>query len=284
MSRSRVGTSGWSYPSGRGPGTASSTRPASGRRKGFDELRTYAEHFDTVEVNSTFYGQPRPRRRARLGRAHAARLRVLREAVSEVHAPGHVPRARRAALPQARPGMDAEDAMRRTGAADRRGYRRVQARHRAAGDSGRLGALLAQFPASFKHDTAGVDLAALLRRCRLPGRRRAPAQDLERRVAETLRLLNDFGAAWVQIDEPKFRLSIRQNYLPNVHGFYYMRLHGRNAATWWRHERAEDRYDYLYSTRSCGNSPRSARAASELVRKSTSTRTTTSRRSRWPTR
>ena len=26
----------------------------------FDELRFYARHFSTVEVNSTFYGQPRP--------------------------------------------------------------------------------------------------------------------------------------------------------------------------------------------------------------------------------
>jgi len=32
--------------------------------------------------------------------------------------------------------------------------------------------------------------------------------------------LNTFAAAWVQIDEPKFRFSIRQNYLPNVQGFY----------------------------------------------------------------
>ena len=30
------------------------------RGKAFDELAYYAEHFDTVEVNSTFYGQPRP--------------------------------------------------------------------------------------------------------------------------------------------------------------------------------------------------------------------------------
>ena len=27
---------------------------------GFDELTCYAEHFDTVEVNSSFYGPPRP--------------------------------------------------------------------------------------------------------------------------------------------------------------------------------------------------------------------------------
>jgi uncharacterized protein YecE (DUF72 family) len=28
---------------------------------------------------------------------------------------------------------------------------------------------------------------------------------------------------------------------------YYLRLHGRNAAQWWKHERSEDRYNYLYS-------------------------------------
>jgi uncharacterized protein YecE (DUF72 family) len=27
---------------------------------------------------------------------------------------------------------------------------------------------------------------------------------------------------------------------------FYVRLHGRNAATWWTHEHADDRYDYLY--------------------------------------
>ena len=37
-------------------------------------------------------------------------------------------------------------------------------------------------------------------------------------VGETLALLNQFEAAWVQIDEPKFKFSIRQNYLPNVAG------------------------------------------------------------------
>ena len=26
-----------------------------------------------------------------------------------------------------------------------------------------------------------------------------------------------------------------------------MRLHGRNAAQWWTHDKSEDRYNYLYS-------------------------------------
>ena len=37
--------------------------PSKGRASslpGFDELSFYAEHFNTVEVNSSFYGTPRP--------------------------------------------------------------------------------------------------------------------------------------------------------------------------------------------------------------------------------
>ena len=60
-------------------------------------------------------------------------------------------------------------------------------------------------------------------------------------------LLQEHGAALVQIDEPKFKTSIRQNRLANVKTFYYLRLHGRNAAQWWKHDKSEDRYNYLYS-------------------------------------
>ena len=81
-------------------------------------------------------------------------------------------------------------------------------------------------------------------------------------------MLNAFGAAWVQIDEPKFRFSIRQNYLPNVTSFYYMRLHGRNAAAWWHHEKSEDRYNYLYSAEELKEFSEIATAANELVKKS----------------
>jgi uncharacterized protein YecE (DUF72 family) len=81
-------------------------------------------------------------------------------------------------------------------------------------------------------------------------------------------MLNAFGAAWVQIDEPKFRFSIRQNYLPNVSTFYYMRLHGRNVAQWWRHDKSEDRYNYLYSAAELQEFSDVAGAAKELVKKS----------------
>jgi uncharacterized protein YecE (DUF72 family) len=59
----RIGTSGWNYPTGKGTWNGifypEGVRPKSSKKKGgFDDLAFYAEHFDTVEVNSSFYGVP----------------------------------------------------------------------------------------------------------------------------------------------------------------------------------------------------------------------------------
>ena len=55
----RIGTSGWNYPSGKGTWNGIFYPLPEDRERGFDELRFYSERFNTVEVNSTFYGQPR---------------------------------------------------------------------------------------------------------------------------------------------------------------------------------------------------------------------------------
>jgi uncharacterized protein YecE (DUF72 family) len=136
--------------------------------------------------------------------------------------------------------------------------------------AGRLGALLAQFPPSFKDSAASREYLSQL----LHAFRDYPvAVELRHRswsdaIGDTLEMLNSFKAAWVQIDEPKFRFSIRQNFLPNVKSFYYMRLHGRNAKAWWTHEKSEDRYNYLYSGRELQEFSDIADAAQALVRKS----------------
>jgi uncharacterized protein YecE (DUF72 family) len=137
-------------------------------------------------------------------------------------------------------------------------------------EAGRLGALLAQFPPSFKDSPASRDyLAQLLRSFGdYPVAVELRHRSWSDAVAETLAMLNGLGAAWVQIDEPKFRFSIRQNYLPNVTGFYYMRLHGRNAAQWWHHQHRDDRYNYLYSAAELQDFSEIAGAANELVKKS----------------
>src|SRR5207253_505099 len=64
----RVGTSGWHYATGAGtwngifypPGGARTGRRGTSGSAKFDELAYYAEHFDTVEVNSSFYRMPEP--------------------------------------------------------------------------------------------------------------------------------------------------------------------------------------------------------------------------------
>ena len=136
-------------------------------------------------------------------------------------------------------------------------------------DAGKLGALLAQFPPSFKDTPASRDAVARLLRAfgEYPVAVELRHKSWSDAIGNTLELLNSFKAAWVQIDEPKFRFSIRQNYLPNVEGFYYMRLHGRNAAKWWRHEKSDDRYDYLYSREELQEFVDTADAARRLVRK-----------------
>ena len=46
-----------------------------------------------------------------------------------------------------------------------------------------------------------------------------------------------------------------------------MRLHGRNAAQWWTHDKAEDRYNYLYSAGELSEFVETLDAAREIVRK-----------------
>src|SRR5690242_18917017 len=55
----RIGTSGWNYPSGKGSWNGIFYPLPEDRQRGFYELRFYSERFNTVQINSTFYGQPR---------------------------------------------------------------------------------------------------------------------------------------------------------------------------------------------------------------------------------
>jgi uncharacterized protein YecE (DUF72 family) len=268
VSNLRIGTSGWNYPSGRGTWNGVFYPAARGRPKTFDELSFYAEHFDTVEVNTTFYGPPRPDvSRAWADRAPAGFEFSVKLYQKFTH-PEMFKKTLRRKLPAASaPGGDAWlDRLARPNQADLDQFRTGIDPLVAAG---KLGALLAQFPASFKNTPATRDYVSDLLRD-FSGFR--VAVELRHRswsdaIGDTLGLLNAFGAAWVQIDEPKFRFSIRQNYLPNVEGFYYMRLHGRNAAKWWRHEKSDDRYDYLYSREELQEFVDTADAARRLVRK-----------------
>jgi uncharacterized protein YecE (DUF72 family) len=263
----RIGTSGWNYPSGRGTWNGVFYPPSRGRAKGFDELSFYAEHFNTVEVNSTFYGQPRPE----VTRAWAERTPQGFEFSVKLYQKFTHPKMFKQAYVKGAAGGDAEaeallDVLAKPNQSDLDEFRRGVD---PLASSGKMGALLAQFPPSFKSDGPSRDYLAWLLHA-FAGYsvavelRHATWSDS---LGDTLALLNASGAALVQIDEPKFRLSIRQNQLPNIRGFYYMRLHGRNAAQWWTHDKAEDRYNYLYSAPEVGEFVETLDAARAIVRK-----------------
>jgi uncharacterized protein YecE (DUF72 family) len=263
----RVGTSGWNYPSGKGKWNGLFYPATRSKRVGtdrFDELTFYAEHFNTVEVNSTFYGQPRPEVTA----GWAERTPPGFEFSLKLYQKFTHPKMFRETALKSAPGSEGQllDVLAQVTASDVDEFR---AGIDPLASAGRLGALLAQFPPSFKDSPRSRDYLSQL----LGAFQEYPvAVELRHKTwsdafGETLSLLNSHGAAWVQIDEPKFRFSIRQNYLPNVKGFYYMRLHGRNVAQWWRHDKSEDRYNYLYSAGELKEFAETAGAAKELVKK-----------------
>jgi uncharacterized protein YecE (DUF72 family) len=223
----RIGTSGWHYPGGRGTWDGIFYPAPGDRQPGFDELRFYAERFNTVEVNSTFYGQPRPNvslgwvRRTPPGFEFSVKL--FQKFTHPATALDTTP----------------------VSAADVDAFR-AGIEPLAAG--GRLGSLLAQFPSRF-HDTpeARAYLQWLLRTFgEYPLAVEFRHRSWSAAAADTTALLAEAGAAWVQIDEPKFASSVHQSLEPNA-GLMYVRLHGRNGAQWWTQEQSEDRYNYLYS-------------------------------------
>jgi len=264
----RVGTSGWNYPTGKGKWNGLFYPATRSRKDGtdrFDELAFYAEHFDTVEVNNTFYGQPR----AEIARGWAARTPAGFDFSLKLYQKFTHPKMFREAALKRAPGSEGPllDLLSQVTQSDIDEFR---AGIEPLASAGKMGALLAQFPPSFKDAPPSRDyLSQLLRAfADYPIAVELRHKSWSDAIGDTLSLLNAFGAAWVQIDEPKFRFSIRQNYLPNVTSFYYMRLHGRNAAQWWTHEKSEDRYNYLYTAAELQEFSETAKAAKELVKKS----------------
>ena len=109
-------------------------------------------------------------------------------------------------------------------------------------ESGKLGCILFQFPASFHHTTETMDrLKSLLDRFAEYPR----VTELRHRSWGDVDIPALLDAAPAFIDEPKFKDSIRQELQPTG-PLLYLRLHGRHFEKWWRHEHRNERYDYLY--------------------------------------
>ena len=224
----RVGTSGWNYPTGKGTWNGIFYPFPEDRQRGFDELAFYAERFNVVEVNSTFYGQPRATVALGWARRTPASFEFTVKLFQKFTHPGMT--SDKAAVSQAdvdafKGGIDPLAA------------------------AGKLGPILAQFPSSFLRTPEAVAYLEWLMRTfanytLAVELRHASWSDA---AAETRALLGGGHATWVQIDEPKFESSVRQDLAVTGSDLLYLRFHGRNAAQWWDHDQAEDRYNYYYS-------------------------------------
>lgn len=153
-----IGTSGWSYPSGHGTwnGIFYPPRGQGQRPPEFDEVAYYAEHFDTVEVNSTFYNIPTPQITCRWAQRTPYDFEFSVKLYQEfIH-----------------PRMFADATGHDDARVDGSDVDMVRAALDPLRNADKLGVLLAQFPPSFKNDRSAHDYLAWLLSafgdCRLP--------------------------------------------------------------------------------------------------------------------
>lgn len=222
----RIGTSGWSYPSGYGSWKGIFYPK---RWKG-DELAYYAERFPAVEVNSTFYRVPA----AETAKSWVARtppgFRFTVKLFQKFTHPEMWARQEGGGPPTITEG-------------DVAAMRRVLD---ALGEAGKLGALLVQY-AEHVHHTPEHH-ARLVRT--LDAFRDYPmAVELRHESWLTPHLrdtLGHFRAGLARIDEPYFS-NLRDPGIPEA-SVEYWRFHGRNAAQWRARDAGAQRYDYLYTS------------------------------------
>jgi uncharacterized protein YecE (DUF72 family) len=244
--RIRVGTCSWADES-----LVKLWYPA-GIRSSEDRLRHYAEHFDTVEIDSTYYRLPdienvlKWNERTPSGFVFHVKAFALmtRHPVRLEQLP-----------PELREGMPVDE----KGRVDRpprelRGH--VFASFHAALEpfraAGKLGGILLQFPSYVVYKPASLEYLEWAKeelrgdRMLVEFRHRSWLDDENRE--RTLAFLEELGATHVIVDAPK---TEAKNLVPTVPALtsdmLYVRFHGRNAETWnIRGKSAAERFNYLY--------------------------------------
>ncbi len=212
-----IGPAGWSYKDWEGV-----VYPKKPGAK-FDPLAYLARFFDTIEINSSFYRPPT---------ASTTKSWVRRV----VPNPDFTFTAKlHRVFTHERGKATTEDEK-----AFREGINPLA-------EAGKLGALLFQFPWSFKNTAEErAYLASLIERFR-----EYPlvieVRHASWNTAATYEALENWDVGICNIDQPIFKRSVRPAAL-TTSPVGYVRLHGRNYQNWFREKAPRDeRYNYLYS-------------------------------------
>lgn len=213
----RIGPAGWSYKDWEGV-----VYPPHGSK--FDPLAYLAQYFDTIEINSPFYRIPPP--------AHAKSWVKRIAANDEFKFTTKVFRGfthEKAALVEA----------------DVKAFRNYLDPFMEAD---RLGAILIQFPWSFKNTPESRDKLVELFDAFKDYPRSLEVRHSTFQEPDFFALLDEHDVGWVNVDQPLFHDSVKP--ADTVTGpVAYARLHGRNYEKWFAHEESWERYNYLYSAR-----------------------------------
>jgi uncharacterized protein YecE (DUF72 family) len=224
-----IGTAGWSYKDWAGV-----FYPDYLTARKIHPLEFLAQFFDVVEINTSFYGPIRPelakiwcRKVAAVNPQFKFTAKLYR---SFTHSPLSV--------------------MEPTSAVSIRPDEGDEARTRegldALASEGRLGALLIQFPVSYKNTSLNREYLENLLRQFIEYPRVVEVRHATWNNAETIAHFASMNVGFCNIDQPQIGRSLA----PTEHvtaPIAYVRLHGRNYEQWFDSDNRDDRYNYLYS-------------------------------------
>ena len=207
-----IGTSGYSFSDWKGPFYPEGLSD----RK---QLSFYAEHFPTLEINTSFYRLPSERlfqsMQTRVPRGFSFWVKLFR---GLTHEEEMKPEQLKKMLDSVTPLEEA----------------------------GQLGGLLAQFPWSFRNTAASWKRLERLAEAAAP---RPLALEFRHRSwdhPEAYERLRAGGLIYCVVDEPQMSDLMPPTVQVTSPAAAYFRLHGRNRKTWWGKDPSL-RYNYLYS-------------------------------------
>jgi uncharacterized protein YecE (DUF72 family) len=196
-------------------------------------LEYLARFFDTTEINTSFYGPLKPELAKLWCRKVAAVNPGFLFTAKLYRAFTHSPLAVMEPTSAATIRPTDEDEQRTREGLD------------ALASQGRLGALLIQFPVSFKNTSLNREYLDRLLKQFIEYPRVVEVRDSSWNNLETLADFTQKNVAFCNIDQPVLGKSLA----PTEHvtaPIAYVRLHGRNYEQWFDSDNRNDRYNYLY--------------------------------------
>jgi uncharacterized protein YecE (DUF72 family) len=241
-----VGTASWSDP-----GFVERWYPK--KLPAADRLPWYAQHFDLVEVNSTFYSAPEPRMVERWCAAtpddftfdvKLHQLFSFHSTPAKLLPPDMQNCVKTDAKGKVKPTRDVEEALLKI-------FLRAAAIFRVAG---KMGVLLLQLSPAFsprKHELKELEpLIDTLNGCELAIEFRNRNWAIGDQLQSTIDFVRNHGAIFVNVDAPSSdHFTVMRSDMDEVtnSSVAYLRLHGRNAKAYISGKTVAARFDYDYN-------------------------------------